>query len=99
MHVHKDVALHPRVGAVDVETVIVAAAEDILDEVNNRARAVAAGEIHHVVITYWLAEKIPKENTVPTALDAARAVAKLELRGRGRKIAVADHERRAVHVD
>src|SRR5216117_628387 len=36
MHVHKDVALHPRVGAVEVETVIVAAAEDILDEVNNR---------------------------------------------------------------
>ncbi len=87
MHVHKDVSLHPRVRAVEVETVVVAAAEHILDKVNNRAGPIAAGEIHHVVIANRLTEEVPRENTVASALDATRAVAKLERCRRGRKVA------------
>src|SRR5438093_8225618 len=99
MDVHENVPLDPCVGAIDVETVVLRTGKDIVNEMHDRTRPIAAGEIHHVVITDGGAEKVPQENAVPAAFDSSRAMDQLEFGCRGRKHAIADDKGGAVNVN
>ena len=99
MAVQEDVAFNPGVCAIEIEFVIAATGEDVVDELNDGRRAVAAGEINDVVVAHGQAEKVPDENAASAALDAAGPMHRLECsRGVG-KHAIADDEGRAVHVN
>src|SRR5204863_4027315 len=64
MRVHENVALDPRVGAVEIEMVVTRAIEDVVDDLENRSGPLAAREINRVVETPGVAEIIVAENPV-----------------------------------
>ena len=96
----ENIALNPGVRAIEIEAVVVAAGDDIVNELHDRLPwPVASCEIHHIMVTARFAEEVAQKDSVAVAPDTARAVARLELGGGGRKIAVADDEGSLVHVD
>ena len=46
VHVHEDVPLDPGVGAVQIQAVVARAIEHVVDELQDRARPLAAGEVN-----------------------------------------------------
>src|SRR5206468_2861846 len=99
VQVQEDVALDPGIGAVEIEAVVVAAGDNIFDEMDDRVRAIAAGEIDDIIVAGGLAEEVAQEQAVPVAADALGAMARLKRRRGSREIAVADDEAGAVQVD
>src|SRR5436190_24009025 len=99
MNVHKDVALDPSIRPVDVESIVLGAGQHVVDEMHNRSRTIAAGEVYHVVVAHGGSEEVPQENAVAATLDSAGSMDQFEFDGRGRKQAIADNEGGAVHVD
>ena len=93
MRVQEDVSLDPRIRAVEVEQVVIAAHEDVVDDLENRARSIAAGEVERVIVALDLAPEVARENAAPARLDAARAVDRLEAPRGGREETVLDDER------
>src|SRR5436190_1995564 len=95
----EDVPFDPGVRAIKIKLVIAAAGEDVVDELNDGRRAVAAGEIDHVIVANGRAENVSNENAPAAALDAAGSVDRFEGRAGIGKDAIADDERRAVNVN
>src|SRR5436189_6233812 len=100
MHVQKDVAFDPGIRAVEVKSIIVSASDDVVNELHDGVvGTIAPREIHHVIVTIGFAEKVAQENAAAAALNTMHAVARLESGRRRGKVAVADHERRAIDVN
>src|SRR5439155_1928575 len=100
VQVQKDVSLDPRIRAIEVEPVIIAAGDDVINELHDRlARPVSSSEINHVIVAVRLAEKVAQENSASATLDTTGAVARLELRDGGGKVAMADDKRCPIHVN
>src|SRR6185369_6098294 len=93
---HKDVAFHPRIGAVQIEDVIIRPGKYIVDHMQDRPRAVAARKIHAVVVTHRFAPEITEENAVPAGLDPASAVHGFKPCRGGRENAVLHYKRRTI---
>jgi len=70
----EDITLDPGISAVEVEHIVTGAGEHVVDELHNRCRPVAAGEIDHVIITIRRAKKVAEEDSLSATLDAARAM-------------------------
>src|ERR1043166_2307103 len=70
MHVHEDIALDPGIGTVEVEVIIARAIKDIVDELQNRAGTLAAGEVDRVVETPGASEIVASKNAVAARGDA-----------------------------
>src|SRR4051794_1888611 len=95
----KNIVLHPGVGPVEIEDVIAGAHKDVVDEMNDRARPIAAREIDHVVIADWTAKKVPGKNPMSATLNAAVAMDHLEPPRRVRKHTILDHEGSIIDMD
>src|SRR5438067_2681162 len=79
VRMQKDVAFDPGVGPVQVQLVIAPAKEDIVVELDDWSRTIAAGEIKNVVVitaiqTIGDAEKVTAENPVSAAFDPPSTV-------------------------
>ena len=97
--VHEDVALDPHVRAVDVEQIVVRADHHVVVKLEDRAGAVAAGEIEHIVVVTRGAGHLAEERVADDRPSARwrrgiRPVDALEIRARrrGRENAVAHDE-------
>ena len=101
VHVQENVPFDPGVGAVEIEDIIAAADEDVIEILDDGLTqvAVAAGEIHDVVVTVGCAEETMPHNAPASGLDSLGPMHQLEGGRRGGKRAVADHERGAVKRD
>src|SRR5262245_24602489 len=95
----EDVPFDPSVRAVEIKLVIAAAGKDVVDELNDRPRSIAASEIDHVAVAKGCAEKVPEENAPPAALDATGAVQRFERRAGIREHAITDDKGSAVNVN
>src|SRR5688572_18694629 len=71
MNVHEDVPFDPRVGAVEIQNIVIAAVEYVVDELHDGPRPVATGEIDRVIVTDRLAKKVAQENPATARFDAA----------------------------
>jgi hypothetical protein len=94
--VQKNVSFDPRIGAVEVEDVIIGTNEDVVEELDDRPGTVAASEIHGIVVADRLADKVSLEDTAPSRLDALSSVNQFELRRRAGEHAVLHDERSAI---
>jgi len=74
MTMHEEVALHPRVRAVEIEDVVIGANEHVVDELGDWPGPVAAGEIDDVIVTNRNAEIIAEEQPSSAAFDSTGAV-------------------------
>ena len=95
---HEDVSFDPRVRAVEIQQVVVAAHENVIQEMHNRATPIAAREINRVVVTADPAEEVAREDAMTTAANSARAMNWFEARGGCREEAVTHHERCAIEI-
>src|SRR5881296_305852 len=96
MAVEEDISLDPRVGAVEIQDIVVRADEDILEELDNRSRSIAPGKINRVIVARWLAEEVAQEQAASAGFDAARAMHQFKRSRGGRENAVLHDERRTV---
>src|SRR5256885_2353069 len=98
MDVHEDIALDPRVGAVEIEVVVRGAVEDVVDDLKNRAGPLAPGKVDRVVEAPGVAEIVVAENSVAARRNAVDAMKALWTRRRriARENAVLNDERTAV---
>src|SRR5204863_7601239 len=62
VRMHEDVSFDPRVRAVEIQQVVVAAHENVIQEMHNRATPIAAREINRVVVTADPAEEVARED-------------------------------------
>ena len=77
MNVHEQVPFDPRIGAVQVKVVVGRAIEDVVDDLQNGAGPLAAGEVDGVVETPGMAKVVVAEDAVATggnAVDAVKAL-------------------------
>ena len=98
MRVQEDVALNPGIRAVEVEMVVARPVEDVADDLQNRARPVAAREVDGVIEAPGVPEVVVAEDAVTGDGNAVHAVQHLGP-GRGRvggEGAVLDDERGVV---
>jgi hypothetical protein len=64
MHMHKDVAFDPSVRSIEVQTVVLRAAEHIIDKMHDWTRPVPAGEIDDIVVANYAPKKFREKNSV-----------------------------------
>src|ERR1035441_7199310 len=95
---HENIALNPRISAVQVQNVIGGAGEDVVVILDDRLTQVAipAGIIHDVVVAAGRAKEAFPHDPMPARLDAPGSMHELEGRGAGREDATAENERSAV---
>src|SRR6267142_745080 len=98
MGVHENIAFDPCIGAVQVEHVIDRASENVIVVLDNFLAeiAIAAGEIHDVVIAAGIAKETITDDAAPAALDPACAVEEFGGGGAGWKNATFEEERTVI---
>src|SRR5206468_6488886 len=98
MDVHEDIALDPRVGAVEIEVIVRGAVEDVVDDLKNRPGPLAAGKIDGVVEAPGVTEIVVAENSVAAGENSVDAMKALGTRRRRitRENAVLNDKRAAV---
>src|SRR5205814_5241834 len=74
MDVHEDIPFDPGVGGVEVEAIVGSAIEDVVDELEDGARAIAASEINGVVEAPGVAEIVIAEDAIAASGNAVDAV-------------------------
>jgi hypothetical protein len=89
VHMLKNIALDPGIGAIDIQPIIGRAGKDVVDDVEDGRGPFAAAMIDHVGVTDRLAEEVMADDSVPVAADVP-ATDEFKFRGAGRKLAVAD---------
>ena len=94
--VHKNVPFNPGIGAVEVENVVVGTVEDAVEDLQDGAGAVTAGEVDAVVVTLRLAEPAVADDASSSGGNAAGAVDRFKSRRGGGENTVADGEGTAV---
>src|SRR2546421_202199 len=100
MTVQEDVALDPRVGAVEVQLIVARAGKNVIQKLDNGlVGPIAAGEINHVAIADGKAKEVARENAMAAALDAAGSVYQLKRGGGAGEFAVTNNERSAVQMN
>src|SRR6266700_4652917 len=72
VQMQENIAFDPGVGPINVKAVIVAANDDVADELNDGAGALAAGEIHDVTVAVGFSEKVAQEQTVAVGPNTTR---------------------------
>src|SRR5439155_6840859 len=82
MDVHEDIALDPRVSAVEIEVIVRGAVEDVVDDLENRPGPLAAGKIDGVVEAPGVTEIVVAENSAAAGENSVDAMKALGTRRR-----------------
>src|SRR5687768_17044447 len=94
----ENISFDPCIRTVEVKQVVITSFKNIVDEVNDRAGAVATGEVHRIIVARHTTEKVPDKNTMATGSNPERPVDGFN-RGGGRREMTMTHDKgRAVEV-
>src|ERR1041384_1974543 len=99
MRMEKDIVLDPGIRAIEVKNVVAGAVEDVVDEVDDGRRAIAAGEIDDIIIADGDPKEVTDKNSVTTGLDSAGTMHQLEPTGRIGKDTILNDEGGAIDMD